>query len=133
MPNVLANSRISSAANFETDLDARLVLTLPNEVTEDEFGTTIKVKIPGVDPSAVDVDCKSNVLTVSCECGEFVHLVDPTTDTTKIKAGIQWGILTLIIPPPPAPVAHRIKINIHDAVKIAPSKAPAKFTEDAKG
>jgi HSP20 family molecular chaperone IbpA len=95
---------------------------LPNTVSHNEDCTVIKVEIPGVDPSTVDVSCESNTLQVQCECGSFTHSVNPTIDISKIKADIQWGMLTLTIPVPPQPVARSIKINFHDA---APVKKPA--------
>ena len=107
-----------------------VALPLKNEISSDDSNTTIKVEIPGVDPSTVDVECENNVIRVKCERGEFTHTVEPTIDTSKIKASIQWGLLTLTIPSPPPPASHSIKVNIYDAVKTAPSKAPAKFTKE---
>lgn len=101
---------------------------LPNTISHNEDCTVIKVEIPGVDPSTVEVSCESNTLQVQCESGSFTHSVNPTIDTSKIKADIQWGMLTLSIPVPPQPVARSIKINFHDA---APVKKPAaKFTPE---
>ena len=130
MPNVLATSRITSAAYYDPDFDPKLNHQLTNEVIDDKSGTTIKVEVPGVDPSAVVIDCKGDILTISCERGKFTHKVDPTVDVSKIKADIQWGLLTLTIPLPPAPVAHSIKINIHDAIKAEARKIPTKLTKE---
>ena len=110
--------------------EEEIILTiLPHTSTLTEENTVIKVEIPGVDPSTVEVSCESNILQVHCERGSFTYSVDPTIDTSKIKADIQWGMLTLSIPVPPQPVARSIKINFHDA---APVKKPAaKVSEEA--
>jgi HSP20 family molecular chaperone IbpA len=102
---------------------------LKNEISQNESSTIIKVEVPGIDPSTVDVECENNILRVNCEKGEFVYSVEPTVDTSKIKADIQWGLLTVTIPAPPAPVSRSIKVSIHDAVKAAAS-TKTKFTSE---
>jgi hypothetical protein len=103
-------------------IDVKPLAILPSTTSNNEDYTVFQVEIPGIDPSTVDVSCESNILRVQCERGSFTHSVDPTIDTSKIKADIQWGMLTLSIPLPPQPVARSIKINFHDA---APVKKPA--------
>jgi HSP20 family molecular chaperone IbpA len=127
---VFARNLTSAQPHLGTDADVKSAIPLKNEIIHNESGTTIKVEIPGVDPSTVEVDCKSNILTVSCELGEFIYSVDPTIDTLKIKADAQWGLLTVTVPSAPVPASRSIKVNIHDAVKTAPSKTPAKFTKE---
>ena len=107
-------------------VDVKSPAILPNTISHNGDCTVIKVEIPGIDPSTVDVSCENNVLHVQCECGSFTHSVDPTVDTSKIKADIQWGMLTLTIPVPPQPVARSIKINFHDAAPAAVKKPAAK-------
>jgi len=101
------------------------VVILPHTSTLTDNATEIKVEIPGVDPSTVDVRFEENVLFVKCERGELTLPVNPNIDTTRIKADIMWGMLTLTVPLPTPPESRSIKISVHDAVK----KAPAKFTE----
>ena len=103
-------------------IDVKPPAILPSTTSHNEDCTVIQVEIPGIDPSSVGVSCESNILQVQCERGSFTHSVDPTIDTSKIKADIQWGMLTLSIPVPPQPVARSIKINFHDA---SPVKKPA--------
>ena len=86
-----------------------------------------KVEIPGVDPSTVEVEFEGANITVRCEKGHLTVPVQPGTDTSKIKADILWGVLTLSVPLPEIPAARPIKVSIMDTVK----KAPAKFTEEA--
>jgi len=100
--------------------------TLPYTSSSSEDATTVKVEIPGVDPSTVQVDFVGNTLHVSCERGELTLPLNANTDTSKITAEILWGLLTLTIPTPAPPATGSIKISIKDAVK----KAPAKSTED---
>lgn len=105
--------------------------TLVHTTTQTEFDTVVKVEIPGVDPSTVEVICENNTLTVRCPKGEVLIPINPTSDTSKIEADILWGVLTLRIPLPPAPVAHSIKVNTLDAVKKTHAKAaPEKFTKE---
>lgn len=99
-------------------------LTYTTETVENT--TKVKVEIPGVDPSTVEVEFEGSNILVRCERGQMVYPVHPTTDTSKIKADILWGVLTLTVPQPAPPAAHSIKVSIHDAVK----KAPTKFTEE---
>ncbi len=102
------------------------VVTLPHTSTLTETSTEIKVEIPGVDPSTVDVQFEENTLFVKCERGELTLPVNHNIDTTKIKADILWGMLTLTVPLPTPPESRSIKVSVHDAVK----KAPTKFTEE---
>jgi HSP20 family molecular chaperone IbpA len=99
--------------------------------------TEIRVEIPGIDPSTVDVEFDNNTLHIECARGVLTLPVDPTVDISKIKADIVWGMLTLTIPLPKPPEARSIKVSIHDAttpatppakaqsVKAAAQKAPA--------
>jgi HSP20 family molecular chaperone IbpA len=80
-----------------------------------------------VDPSTVEVEFEGANITVRCEKGHLTVPVQPGTDTSKIKADILWGVLTLSVPLPEIPAARPIKVSIMDTVK----KAPAKFTEEA--
>ena len=102
------------------------VVTLPHTSTLTDTATEIKVEIPGVDPSTVDVNFENNTLFVKCERGELTLPVNSNVDTAKIKADILWGMLTLSVPLPAPPESRSIKVSVHDTVK----KAPAKFTEE---
>ena len=118
------NLILSQPKTSQTEPAPTSVLT--HTLSTDDSTITIKIEIPGVDPSTVDVECEGTLLQVSCERGEFVHPLDPTIDTSEIKADIQWGLLTLTIPMPAPPVSRSIKVSVHDAVK----KAPSKFTKE---
>ena len=103
------------------------VLNLPHTTIEGEKSIVVKVEVPGIDPSTIHVGLEDNHLQVSCDKGEFSIPVDPTVDTSKIKADILWGLLTLSIPLPEAPEARTIKVSIHDSAP-APIKKPAEKT-----
>lgn len=122
MSTVSTKNLILSQPKSGTAPEVVSIPVLANEISHDDSCTTIKVEIPGIDPSTVEVECENNVLQVHCEKGKFTHTVSPTVDTSKIKADIQWGLLTLVIPAPPAPVAHSIKVSVHDAIKSAKSR-----------
>ncbi len=87
---------------------------LTHSVIEKDSETVVEIEIPGVDPSTVEVQCENNTLSVSCPRGQMSAPVDPTSDISKIKADIQWGLLTLRIPLPEAPQARVIKVSVHD-------------------
>ena len=91
------------------------VTSLPCNVLQGEDDLVLKVEIPGIDPSTVNVSSEGNIIRIECERGVHTHLVDPTTDISKVRAEIQWGMLTLTIPNPPTPVNKEIKISLLDA------------------
>ena len=91
-----------------------------------DTATIVEIEIPGVDPATVDVQCDSNNLTVSCSKGKLTVPVDPTVDTSKIKADIQWGMLVLHIPAPEVPQTRAIKVSIHDAAPKTEQRPSAK-------
>ena len=95
---------------------------LVHTTTTVENKTVVEIEIPGVDPATVDVNCDNNTLTISCPKGQAIVPLLPACDTSAISAEIVWGMLTLTIPMPPAPVAHSIKVNVYDAPKKAPTK-----------
>jgi hypothetical protein len=67
------------------------------------------------------------MLVVSCERGETSIALDPTVDTAKIEAEVLWGVLTLRVPLPKAPVSRHISIKTLDAPK---KTAAAKHKEE---
>jgi HSP20 family molecular chaperone IbpA len=99
------------------------VIPLIHTVSENESNTVVKIEIPGVDPSTVEVQCENNVLSVNCPRGSFTMPVDAASDISKIKADIQWGLLTLSIPLPEAPPTRTIKVSVHDFVEKSVPKA----------
>ena len=100
------------------------VLTLPHTTVQTETSTEVKVEVPGIDPSTIDVGFEHNLLHVICDRGELTVPIDPTIDVSKIKADILWGMLTLSIPLPEIPEARTIKVSVHDSAR-APVKKPA--------
>jgi HSP20 family molecular chaperone IbpA len=105
---------------------------LTHFVSEENSHTVVKIEIPGVDPATVEVQCENNVLSVNCSKGSFTMPVDPTSDISKIKADIQWGLLTLSIPLPEAPPTRTIKVSVHDFVeKSAPKSQTSSHTKTA--
>ena len=110
--------------------DAIQVLTLPHTTVQTGNSTEVKVEVPGIDPSTIGVGFENNLLQVHCDRGELTLPIDPTTDVSKIKADILWGLLTLSIPLPEVPEARTIKVSVHDAAP-AKSKAASKVLEEA--
>jgi HSP20 family molecular chaperone IbpA len=122
----VANKSLLLSRPKSAQFEGTPVVTLPHTSTLTDSTTEIKIEVPGVDPSTVEVQFEENTLFVKCERGELTLPVNPTIDTTKIKADILWGMLTLTVPLPTPPEAHSIKVSVHDAVK----KAPAKVTRE---
>lgn len=123
----VANKSLLLSQPKSGQAEGPVIVTLPHTSTLTDTATEIKVEIPGVDPSTVDVNFEDNTLFVKCERGELNLPVNPTIDTTKIKADILWGMLTLTVPLPTPPQSRSIKVSVHDAVK----KAPGKPSEEA--
>ena len=100
---------------------------LTHTANHGETETVVKIEVPGVNPATIEVNCDNNAIHVMCERGEVTLPLDPTIDVSKIKADVNWGLLTIQIPLPAPPATRTIKVNIADAVVKKP--AP-KFTEE---
>jgi HSP20 family molecular chaperone IbpA len=100
------------------------VVTLAHTTVHTDSTTEVKVEVPGVDPSTIHVSLENNQIFVHCEKGGLAIPIDPTVDTTKVKADIIWGMLILSIPLPEPPVVRSIKVSVHDTAP-APVKKPA--------
>ena len=130
MSSTLTKNIVLSQQKAGSNGDVVTPPTLNHDVSRGEKETVLSVEIPGVDPSTVNVSCEGSILKVECPRGVLTHAVDLTTNVSNISADIQWGLLTLKIPNPPAPKTHAIKVSVHDAVKSAPaSKAKGKDEE----
>ena len=104
---------------------------LSHTVNSEAGEKVVKIEVPGVDPTTIDVNCDNNSIHVLCERGEVTIPLDPTIDVSKIQADVVWGMLVIRIPLPVPPAARAIKVNFADvAKKAAPVKAPAKFTDE---
>ena len=86
---------------------------LTHSVEHRQDHTEIRVEVPGIDPSTVNVEFDNNTLHVECALGVLTLPVDPTVDTSKIKADIVWGMLILTVPLPKTPESRSIKVCIH--------------------
>jgi HSP20 family molecular chaperone IbpA len=75
MSNVSAKNLMLSQRRGEPEEEI-ISTILPHTSTLTEENTVIKVEIPGVDPSSVEVSCESNILQVHCERGSFTYSVD---------------------------------------------------------
>ena len=114
--------------------DDTRIPTLSHTAIRTATSTEVKIEVPGVDPSTIVVGFENNQIQVQCQRGSLSFAVDSTIDTSKIKADVVWGMLTLSIPLPEVPVSRSIRVNIHDFVerKVAPPKAtPTKAVVEA--
>lgn len=129
MSSTLTKNIVLSQHKVGSGPEVTPVPTLTHEVIRESDHTTLKVEIPGVDPATVAVSCEGATLRVECPRGSLTHTVDVLTDMSAIRADIQWGLLTLRIPHPPAPATHAIKVSVHDTVKSAPASKAKEKTE----
>ena len=104
---------------------------LTHSVEHKNDHTEVRVEIPGIDPSTVNVEFDNNTLHVECARGMLTLPVDLSVDTSKIKADIVWGMLTLTVPLPKPPEARSIKVSIHDATATATPPAKAQSVKVA--
>jgi len=104
-------------------------VTLSHTTFQTSTTTEVKVEVPGVDPSTIDVGFENGFLFVHSDKGELIWPINPAIDASKIKADIKWGVLTLSIPLPEAPEARAIKVRIHDVIETPKAKTPTKVAE----
>ena len=131
MSQVATKSLLLSQPNASQVENPAIPVPLTHYSSTGETATEIKVEIPGVDPSSVEVEFEGHTLLVKCERGELTLPLNLSTDISKITADILWGMLTLSVPLPTPPAAGSIKVSVHDAVKKAPHKGATKVTEEA--
>ena len=129
MSNVSAKNLMLSRQRGEPEEQITLII-LPHTSTLTEESTEIRVEIPGVDPSTVEVSVEDHTLSIACSRGSLTIPVNQSVNVSKIKADILWGMLTLSIPLPEPPVYRTIKVGIHDPAP-APAKKPAAKTHVA--
>jgi HSP20 family molecular chaperone IbpA len=130
MSNVLTKNLVLSQPRAGQGGEIPITI-LPHTTHTEETHTVISVEVPGVDPSTIDVDCEGGTLRVSCEKGEASINLDPTVDTSKIEAETLWGVLTLRVPLPKAPVSRSINVKALDAPKKAVAKSKEALPEEA--
>lgn len=122
MSNTLTKNLILNHPKSGQTAESSTVLLTQNSSHNEDGSVVVSVEIPGVDPSAVEVSCESNILKITCPKGEATLSVAPGTEVSEIKAEILWGLLTLVVPPAAAPSVQTIKVNLLDTVKKTPVK-----------
>ena len=74
----------------------------PNEVTHDDDGATIKLKVPGFNKKSIDISVDSETLTIEGKTDDdsFVkkYSIDTKHDFDSIDAKVVDGLLTLSLP-----------------------------------
>lgn len=127
MSATITKSLILSQPKIGQNSDVALA-SLPHTTSQERSHTVIKVEIPGIDPSTVEVNCDNNTLYVSCDRGAVTLPLPSTSNVTKIEADILWGMLTIRVPVTEPPAARTIKVSVLDAVPTR--KTATKFTEE---
>ena len=87
----------------------------PNEVTHDDDGATIKLKVPGFNKKSNDISVDSETLTIEGKTDDdsFVKRfsIDNKFDFDSIDAKVVDGLLTLSIPYKAEVKPRKIKVN----------------------
>ena len=87
----------------------------PNEVTHDDDGATIKLKVPGFNKKSIDISVDSETLTIEGKTDDdsFVKRfsIDNKFDFDSIDAKVVDGLLTLSIPYRAEVKPRKIKVN----------------------
>ena len=87
----------------------------PNEVTHDDDGATIKLKVPGFNKKSIDISVDSETLTIEGKTDDdsFTkrYSVDNKFDFDSIDAKVIDGLLTLTLPYKDEVKPRKIKVN----------------------
>jgi len=87
----------------------------PSEVTHDDDGATIKLKVPGFNKKSIDISVDSETLTIEGKTDDdsFVkkYSIDTKFDFDSIDAKVVDGLLTLSIPYKAEVKPRKIKVN----------------------
>ena len=87
----------------------------PSEVTHDDDGATIKLKVPGFNKKSIDISVDSETLTIEGKTDDdsFVKRfsIDNKFDFDSIDATVVDGLLTLSIPYKAEVKPRKIKVN----------------------
>ena len=86
-----------------------------NEVTHDDDGATIKLKVPGFNKKSIDISVDSETLTIEGKTDDdsFVkkYSIDTKYDFDSIDAKVTDGLLTLSVPYRAEVKPRKIKVN----------------------
>ena len=86
-----------------------------DDVTHDEDGATIKLKVPGFNKKSIDISVDSETLTIEgkTEDDDFTkrYSVDNKFDFDSIDAKVSDGLLTLSLPYKAEVKPRKIKVN----------------------
>ena len=86
-----------------------------DDVTHDDDGATIKMKVPGFNKKSIDISVDSETLTIECKTDDdsFVKRfsIDNKFDFDSIDAKVVDGLLTLSIPYKAEVKPRKIKVN----------------------
>ena len=109
---------------------------MPMDAWREGESFVVEFDLPGIDPSTIDLDVESNILTVRVERpllegdreilaaerprGVFSRqvMLGENLDTTQIEAGYSGGVLTLRIPIAERAKPRKIQINTSDDRKV---------------
>ena len=87
----------------------------PSEVTHDDDGATIKLKVPGFNKKSIDISVDSETLTIEGKTDDdsFVkkYSIDTKYDFDSIDAKVIDGLLTLSLPYKDEIKPRKIKVN----------------------
>ena len=87
----------------------------PNEVTHDDDGATIKLKVPGFNKKSIDISVDSEHLTIEGKTDDDAftkrYSIDSKFDFDSIDAKVIDGLLTLTLPYKAEVKPRKIKVS----------------------
>ena len=86
-----------------------------DEVTHNDDGATIKLKVPGFNKKSIDISVDSETLTIECKTVDdsFTkrYSIDSKFDFNSIDAKVADGLLTLTLPYKAEVKPRKIKVS----------------------
>ena len=112
---ILTNSLINDLFDDTFAIRKMNEIKNQNEVTHDDDGATIKLKVPGFNKKSIDISVDSETLTIEGKTDDdsFTkkYAVDNKFDFDSIDAKVIDGLLTLILPYKAEVKPKKIKVN----------------------
>ena len=112
---ILTNSLINDLFDDTFAIRKMNEIKNQNEVTHDDDGAMIKMKVPGFNKKSIDISVDSETLTIEGKTDDdsFTkkYAVDNKFDFDSIDAKVIDGLLTLILPYKAEVKPKKIKVN----------------------
>ena len=112
---LLTSSIINGFFNDDFAIRKMNKINYTDDVTHDEDGATIKLKVPGFNKKSIDISVDSETLTIEGKTDDDSFIkrfsVDNKFDFNSIDAKVSDGLLTLSLPYKDEIKPRKIKVN----------------------